>query len=57
MAFAAGDTLRDALVRPSPVRGSGISCDTRSRILEPLAEAEGELAGLLHGPIAGGGPR
>jgi len=24
------------------------------RVLEPLAEGEGEVAGLLHGPLAGG---
>jgi hypothetical protein len=36
----------------------GVKFDPRSRIrkpdvLEPLVEAEGEVAGLLHGPLAG----
>jgi hypothetical protein len=31
-----------------------VVADQELNVLEPLAEAEGEVAGLLHGPLAGG---
>ena len=44
--------LEDSVERGGEVR-SAIT-DQELNVLEPLAEAEGEIAGLLHGPIAGG---
>src|SRR5580693_5526009 len=44
--------LEDSVERGGEVR-SAIT-DQELDVLEPLAEAEGEVAGLLHGPIASG---
>ena len=44
--------LEDGVERGGEVRSA--VADQEPDVLEPLAEAEGEVAGLLHGPVAGG---
>ena len=44
--------LEDGVERGSEVRSA--IADQGPNVLEPLAEGEGEVAGLLHCPVAGG---
>ncbi len=43
--------LEDGVERGGEVRSA--VADQELNVLEPLAEAEGEVAGLLHGPLSG----
>jgi hypothetical protein len=44
--------LEDGVERESEVRSA--VADQELDVLEPLVEGEGEVAGLLHSPVAGG---
>ena len=44
--------LEDAVERGGEVRSAVV--DQELNVFEPLVEGEGEIAGLLHGPLAGG---